>query len=170
LRLSSYDYSQDGAYFVTAVTEGRAALFGQIDDGDMRLSQLGAIVEQCWRDLVKHYPDVALDEFVVMPNHVHGVIWLRDAGRTGLKPAPTHDIGARHGLPEIVRAFKTFPARRINETRRAPGTPVWQRNYYERVIRNERELNAIREYIRANPPNWQHDREHVPTAEARRAA
>jgi len=127
----------------------------------MRLSHFGVIVERCWEDLVNHYPDVALDEFVVMPNHVRGVIWLRDAGRAGLKPAPTSEGGRRHGLPEIVRALKTFSARKINELRGTPGGPVWQRNYYERVVRSERELNAIREYIRANQLNWHLDRENV---------
>jgi putative transposase len=156
LRLPSYDYAEVGAYFITAVTEGRTALFGQIHDGDMRLSRFGAIVEQSWRDLVNHYPHVALDEFIVMPNHIHGVVWLRDPGRAGVKRAPT-----RHPLSEIIRAFKTFSARRINELRGTPGRSLWQRNYYERVVRHERELNAIREYIRANPLNWHLDRENV---------
>ena len=127
----------------------------------MRLSQFGSIVEDCWNDLINHYPHVALDEFVVMPNHVHGVIRLNDDGRAGLKPAPTDDGPRRHGLSKIVRAFKTFSARRINELRGTAGTPVWQRNYYERVVRNERELNAIREYTRANPLNWHLDKENA---------
>ena len=78
-----------------------------------------------------------------------------------MKPAPTRDVPRLQGLPEIVRAFKTFSARRINELRGTAGTPVWQRNYYERVVRNERELNAIREYIRANPLNWHLDKENA---------
>ena len=90
-----------------------------------------------------------------------GVIWLRGEGRASFKPAPMEGRPRQHGLSEIVRAFKTFSARRINELRGTPGTPVWQRNYYERVVRGERELNAIREYIRANPLNWHLDREHV---------
>jgi REP-associated tyrosine transposase len=162
LRLASYDYSEDGAYFVTAVTEGRAALFGRIDDSEMRLSQLGAIVEACWFDLPKHYNHLVVDEFIVMPNHIHGVVWLRRAGRPGFKPAPTNDGSRPHVLPEIVRAFKTFSARRINALRGTSGVAVWQRSYYERVIRDNRELNAIREYIRSNPVNWQLDREHLP--------
>jgi REP element-mobilizing transposase RayT len=87
--MPGYDYTEAGAYFITVVTEGRVPLLGQIHDGDMRLSQFGAIVEECWRDLLNHYPHVGLDEFVVMPNHFHGVVWLRDPGRAGLKPAPT---------------------------------------------------------------------------------
>jgi len=148
LRLPTWDYAETGAYFVTATTIDRRPIFGEI-------------VERCWHDLVAHYSNVALDQFCVMPNHVHGVIWIRGAGRAGLillrKDAPTPD--RRHGLPEIVRAFKTFSARRINEARGAPGTAVWQRNYYERVIRDDRELNAIREYIQTNPLRWHLDKE-----------
>ena len=159
--MAAYDYSEAGAYFVTAVTEGRCALFGDIRDSEMRLNCYGEIVEHCWYDLARHYSNVELDEFVVMPNHVHGVIILRSAEQAGSKPAPTDDLPRLHGLPEIVRAFKTFSARRINELRGTSGTPVWQRNYYERVVRNERELNAIREYVRANPLNWHLDKENA---------
>lgn len=112
--MPTYDYSEAGAYFITAVTEGRRALFGEVRDGEMRLSRYGVVVERCWHDLANHYLHAALDEFVVMPNHVHGVISLND-GRAGLKPASTGDAPRLHGLPEILRAFKTFSARRINE-------------------------------------------------------
>jgi REP element-mobilizing transposase RayT len=161
LRMPGHDYAGAGPYFITAVTEGRLALFGDVINEHMRLSRYGAIVENCWADLVNHYSHLTLDEFVVMPNHVHGVMWLRDAGRAGLKPAPTNHVRPQRGLSEIVRALKTFSAKRINELRGTPGVPVWQRNYYERVIRNEREVNAIRDYIGANPLNWQLDRENV---------
>ena len=87
--MPTYDYSEAGAYFITTVTEGRRALFGKVRDGEMRLSRYGDGVEHCWNDLVNHYSHVVLDEFVVMPNHVHGVIMLRSAERAGLKPAPT---------------------------------------------------------------------------------
>ncbi len=94
-----------------------------------------------------------------MPNHVHGIIffeeWVEPVG-AGLKPAPTTPI-KRHGLSEIVRAFKSFSARRINESRRMPGISVWQRNYFERVIRDEDKLNCIREYIIYNPLKWDLD-------------
>lgn len=159
LRIEAYDYSEAGAYFITAVTEGRVEALGQIHDGEMWLSRFGELVESCWRDLVNHYAHLDLDEFAVMPNHIHGVLWLRDAGRAGSKPAPTNNNQNRHGLSEIVRAFKTFSARRINELRGTPGTPVWQRNYYERIVRNELELNAIREYIQTNPLRWHLDKE-----------
>jgi hypothetical protein len=95
LRLPTWDYAETGAYFVTATTIDRRPIFGEIRDAEMRLSRFGEIVERCWHDLVAHYSNVALDQFCVMPNHVHGVIWIRGAGRAGLillrKDAPTPD-------------------------------------------------------------------------------
>ena len=119
---------------------------------------------QCWHDLVNHYPRVELDVFVVMPNHVHGIIVLTDVDRptdvgAGFKPALTPARSRPYGLPEIVRAFKTFSSRRINEAKSTPGEPVWQRNYYERVIRDEAELDHARRYIVGNPTNWPRDAE-----------
>ena len=178
IRLRGYDYARAGAYFVTIVTKERACLFGEIVNGEMRLNQFTCIVQAAWDELVRHYQRVECDAFVVMPNHIHGIIVLVDDGgvgpndvgaglkpargglgpaattRAGLKPAPT-----QRGLPEIIRAFKTFSARRINESRATPGAPVWQRNYYEHVVRGENELRRIREYIANNPLQWELDRE-----------
>lgn len=159
IRLHGFDYGQPGAYFVTVCTRDRACLFGEVVEGEMVLNAFGAIVQECWQDLPNHYPHVGLYEFVVMPNHVHGIIPL--TGETvgaGLRPAPTTDVvSRRHGLPEVVRAFKTFSARRVNELRRHPFASLWQRGYYEHVIRNERDLERIREYIVGNPVNWTKD-------------
>lgn len=160
LRLKGYDYSQAGAYFVTICAHGKACLFGDVIGSEMKVNELGRKVQAVWDDLPVHYPHVATDVFVVMPNHVHGVVVLR-AGlgsdhaemRAGFKPAPT----ARHGLSEIVRAFKTFSARRINEFRETSGAPVWQRNYYEHVIRDDADYNRIAEYIANNPQRWAED-------------
>ncbi|MEM1043538.1 MAG: transposase [Bacteroidota bacterium] len=176
VRLRGYDYAQPGAYFATVYLHDRqVSLLGDVRDGVMRLSEAGAIVESAWDHLPSHYSHVRLDVFVVMPNHIHGIIGLvdptdgscaTDVVGAGLKPAPT---GAsqngprrpkRHGLPEIVRGFKTFSARRINRARGMSGVPVWQRNYWERVIRNERELDLVRRYIRDNPARWHRDRMH----------
>ena len=162
IRLPGYDYAQAGAYFVTICTYNRDCLLGEILGSEMSLTRSGEVVLECWNDLPNHYSYVEIDEFVVMPNHVHGIMVLSDQQRknpnaqnvgAGLKPAPTK----RHPLPEIVRAFKTFSSRRINERRGSPGLPLWQRNYYERVIRNERELDAIRQYIVDNPAKWAED-------------
>jgi putative transposase len=161
IRLSGFDYSQDGAYFVTVCTQNRDGVFGEIEDGTMVLHSYGQIVFTVWHDLPDHYCHVTADQFVVMPNHIHGIMILsRDhvAGigvGGGLKPAPTAKM---HALPEIIRGFKTFSSRRINELRGTPGTKLWQRNYYEHIIRNDDELNRIRQYIIDNPINWATDR------------
>jgi putative transposase len=155
LRFSGYDYSCTGAYFITICTLDRQCLFGCIADGVMQLSRFGSVVEACWSDLPQHYAHVDLDYFVVMPNHIHGIVCLIDG-------AAIDERGkARHGLPEIVRAFKTS-SRRINSLRNK-NEPVWQRGYYEHIIRNEESLNQIREYIDINPARWHLDRENPDT-------
>ncbi len=180
IRLKGYDYSLVGGYFITTCTMKRNHLFGDIMNGEMRLNEYGETVQDVWRGLPMHHPHVVLDAFVIMPNHVHGIIVLSNdiagnvgAGlkpartndhanpivRAGLKPAPTKPDPTNHGLPEIVRAFKTFSARRINERRQTAGVGVWQRNYYEHIIRNDESLNQIRQYIADNPLQWEFDRE-----------
>jgi putative transposase len=156
IRLKNYDYAREGAYFVTICTADRkATLTGPA---------YRAIIEQTWTDLPNHYPNVQVDEFVVMPNHVHGIIVLTSEGNgwAGLRPAPTDEIAStqpakEYPLSEIVRAFKSFSARRINEVRQTPGIPFWQRNYYEHIIRNDIDLYEIREYIVNNPASWELD-------------
>ena len=157
IRLKGYDYSQAGAYFVTICTQNRELLLGEIVNGTMRVNPFGEIANACWDDLPRHYPYVKLDTFVVMPNHVHAIIGLADDAIAGadFNPAPA---GTRHGLAEIVRAFKTFSARRINILRNTLGTPVWQRNYYEHVVRDETDLNNIRQYVINNPVKWEEDK------------
>jgi putative transposase len=148
LRLPGYDYSQAGAYFVTACTQNRVVLFGEVIDGDVRLNEMGTIVQQIWDDLPTHYHGIDLDAFIVMPNHVHGIIILAD------------ESARRHAIPEIVRGFKTFSARRVNERAGKSGV-LWQRGYYEHVIRNEKALDRIRAYIANNPARWADDPENI---------
>jgi putative transposase len=152
------------------VTTGRNWLLGEIASQEMRLSAFGRLVQSVWYDLPKHYPRLECDAFVIMPNHIHGVIVLADvvSSGAGLKPAPTSSP-IHYGLSEIVRAFKTFSARRINEMRGTRGVSVWQRNYFEHVVRNEAELLRIREYVVNNPLQWELDLENpLPTANRRR--
>jgi putative transposase len=167
IRLAGWDYSQPGAYFVTIVTHDRKSIFGRIDEVGagskpapfaMKLSPEGRIVWETWFDLPNHITNIELGEFILMPNHVHFIIWilglrLARAG-AGLEPAPT---GAQTPLPEIVRQFKTFSARRINEMHGTPGQPIWQRNYYEHIIRDDEDYDRIAEYILGNPLSWEHD-------------
>ncbi|MGV8059749.1 MAG: transposase [Smithellaceae bacterium] len=158
IRLRDYDYSQAGAYFVTICVLRRECLFGEIIDGEMIMNEMGRIVLAVWTDLPNHYKHIILDEYMVMPNHVHGIINIVGAGlKPALtKPAPTEK---QQGLPEIIRGFKTFSSRRINVFCNKPGCSVWQRNYYERVIRNENELFLAREYVVHNPLKWELDKE-----------
>ena len=163
IRLKGYDYTRAGAYFVTLCTRERECSLGQIEDGIVILSEYGRLVERCWRDLPRHSPRVALDVFVVMPNHVHGVIWIVDIGRGTACRAPTVErLGQPipHSLPTIIRSFKSAVTKRINGLRATPSLPVWQRNYYERVIRDDDEWQRIREYIQMNPARWEEDENH----------
>ncbi len=159
IRMRSYDYSNPGAYFVTICTWQKECMFGHIVDGEMRLNEFGAVLNECWNRLVNHYFHIELDECIIMPNHMHFIINIVDTVGAGFKPAPTMTSRKRHGLPEIVRALKTFSSKQINVIRTTQGRPVWQRNYYERVIRNEKELFQIREYIQNNPRQWDLDKE-----------
>ena len=118
--------SQAGVYFVTMCTKNREYLFGNVVNDEMVLNEYGNIVENVWYNLGKHYQNIKLDKFVVMPNHTHGVIVLIDMDivGAGLKPAPT-DLTKCYSLSEIVRAFKTFSSRHINELRKTQGVLVW---------------------------------------------
>ena len=155
-RLKHFDYSSNGAYFVTICTKNRECVFGNVINGEMKLSDRGKIVEQCWDDLPNHYLNCILDTFVIMPNHVHGIIIIDNPVEAGFKPASTNK--KHHGLFEIIRAFKTFSSRKINQIQKSFYFR-WQRDYYEHVIRNDEELNRVREYIINNPVQWELDNE-----------
>jgi REP element-mobilizing transposase RayT len=182
LRLKGYDYAQAGAYFVTICTQGRVCLFGEVVDGAMRLNEFGEMVRGCWLAIPDHFPHVALDAFVIMPNHVHGIVWIVDAttDAVGNVVGATHaSVRATHASPlpslpqpllrprgpqrrsigAVVGSFKSAAARCINAYRKTPGIPIWQRNYYEHVIRNEASLDGVRAYIVNNPLQWALDRE-----------
>jgi len=164
IRLKNYDYGQQGAYDVTVCTRDQKEVFGDIINDEMVLNETGKIVEFTWMDLTQHNDNIELDEFIIMPNHIHGIIIIAGAGSkpalkdkgAGLEPAPT-----QHGLPEIVRQFKTFSARRINQINKTQDRHLWQRNYYEHIIRDQRDLERIREYIRNNPAKWAYDEENI---------
>ncbi len=165
IRLPDYDYRNPGAYFITICTHERQSLFGKIVSGQMVLNPYGEIAAACWKELPSHYQGITNETFIVMPNHVHGIIVIEDGNRrAGLRPAPT----ITHSLFEMVRAFKAFSSRRINELRNSRGNPVWQRGYYEHVIRGENEFSEIGEYITFNPAKWETDCEN-PDAKAVRS-
>jgi putative transposase len=162
LRLKDYDYSQPGAYFVTICTKDREHRFGEIVGGQMRQNDLAAVVQSCWDDLPNHYPNVGLDEFVIMPNHVHGIVIIMDdpVGATSRRP-PTGAGKPRPYLGNVVAYFKYQSAKRINEISNTPGAHVWQRGYYDHIIRDNRSMERIRDYIRENPQRWSSDKENA---------
>jgi putative transposase len=161
LRLKDYNYTQPGPYFVTTVTHGRECLFGNVVDGEMQLSDTGQIVADTWQWLGSQYPYLELGAAVGMPNHFHGIILIGDPSRRGgSRPAPTKI----KPLGQLVGTFKTVSAKRINLLHGTPGLPVWQRDFYERVIRDQNELERIHQTIRDNPANWQEDAEYAKSA------
>lgn len=190
IRLKGYDYTQAGAYFVTLCAQDRARVFGAVVGREMWPNEYGREVANCWLWLAERYPYVTLDGWVVMPNHVHGIIMITDhtdsdggrggsdGGRGGSRTAPTglHDTSTgrpddpdtrgsgiaapqRKPLGRLIGAFKTVSTRRVNEIRSTPGAKLWQRNYYEHVIRDDPSLRRIRQYIANNPSRWELDRE-----------
>ncbi|WP_019504434.1 transposase [Pleurocapsa sp. PCC 7319] len=164
IRLKGYDYSQAGFYFVTICCYQRQCLFGDIVNGLMQLNQYGEIVAETYQSLSFRYSYINLDEWIIMPNHFHGIIVLTDKPCRGVsRNAPTPPINSkpkRKPLGRLIGAFKTVSTKKINLIRNAPGSSVWQRNYYEHIIRNQKSLNNIRQYIINNPISWNVDQLH----------
>ncbi len=180
LRLKEYDYSSAGVYFVTVCAHNRECLFGDIIDGEMVLNDAGKMVERCWLEIPDHYPSVELDEFVIMPNHFHGILYIHEIESTvgaplvGALEGNENELSQLHGQPQgiaptvtlgkIVGEYKSLTTllyvRGVNELQwKRFNTRLWQRNYYEHIIRDESDLNRIREYIINNPARWQDDEE-----------
>jgi REP element-mobilizing transposase RayT len=189
-RLKEYDYRQTGAYFVTICSYQRACIFGKIISGNMHINDFGQIVLSCWQQIPIHFSNTVMDAFVVMPNHIHGIILITNypAGPCQasleeqiINPDP---VGARHASPlqrqqpinpvgprqaspawrhpslgHLVGAFKSASTRQIRNCVGLADFAVWQRNYYEHIIRNDKSLTRIREYIFNNPLSWHLDRE-----------
>jgi len=163
IRLPGYNYASAGAYFVTIVTKQRECLF--TDDA------MQTIVDESWRWVGEQYDHVELDYYVVMPNHLHAILSISEPRRGGSRTAPTEPQGALKPLGRLIGAFKTVSTQRVNALRNTPGAPVWQRDFFDRIIRNEAELNRIRQYILDNPANWNLDPENpVATLESAAAA
>jgi len=162
IRLRGYDYSSSGAYFVTVCTKNKECLFGDIVDWTMRLNQAGELIHEVWDELPRHYAGIDLDIFVAMPNHIRGIIVLTDTPVVGAGLALPSGRGAASGAPtlgHVIRTFKSITAINVNRLLTRTGQPLWQRNYYEHIIRNETSLDPIREYVSMNPQNWMTDRE-----------
>ncbi len=155
LRLRDHDYASRGAYFVTICTHNRAAVLGCIRNDRVDLSRLGSMVEAEWQTTSHLRDDVRMDAYVVMPNHLHGILWLR--GDHEGEPIPGKGR-RRRTLGSIVSAFKAA-ATRVARAEHGWQGPFWQRNYYERVVRDREELLRLREYIKLNPLRWALDEE-----------
>lgn len=162
IRLQGYDYTQPGKYFITICTQGHVCLFGDVVNGEMRLNGCGRIARDEWLKTADLRQRVQLDAFIVMPNHIHGIIVLTDDGRreTLFRTPTTEQFGkpTSDSIPTIVRLFKSSVTTRINKLLGTPGTSVWQRNYYEHIVRDDGSLNRIRQYIENNPARWSTDR------------
>ncbi|MBI2919330.1 MAG: transposase [Chloroflexi bacterium] len=163
IRLPGYDYAQAGAYFLTIVAHDRECLFGEIVNGGMSPNSAGLAIESQWLNTPQLRPQAVLDEYVVMPNHFHAIVVIIGERRGVLQYAPTQYAptfrSPSQTVGAIVRGFKSATTKRINVVRVAPGLPVWQRNYYEHIIRNEASLHHIRQYIANNPARWTFDPE-----------
>ncbi len=166
IRLRGYDYTQPGAYFVTVCTYRWKHMLGNVVDGRVVLNPFGKIVEEMWLKIADVRPHLSMDEYVVMPNHVHGIVMIHtrpeNVGATHWV-APTNKTDQPHGpapdsLGAIIGQFKAVATKGVNRTRDTPGRAIWQRNYYEHIIRNDKALNRIREYIHYNPRRWHLDR------------
>jgi len=155
-RLQHYDYTRAGAYFVTICTWQRAHLFGQIVGGKIELSPRGEVVSEEWLRSARIRPEVELDSFVVMPNHLHGIVCLDGRGTpAGSRiPRSSHPHRESASLSSLIAGFKQAVTLRGRRTQDASGQRLWQRNYYEHVIRTEAELSAVRRYIEENPLRW----------------
>jgi REP element-mobilizing transposase RayT len=173
LRLDGYDYSQPGGYFITTNIIHPEIQLSTVIQGDLLLNPFGQIVKSCWLSLPRHYTNITLDEYCIMPNHFHGIITIHEQGsggssnlsRTDERQDALPDKGqsqqektrhyCNHSISEIIRAFKSFSAKRINRSLHIPGQRIWQRSFYDRIIRNEADLNRIRAYILDNPSQWE---------------
>ena len=172
IRLPNYDYSRSGIYFITICTHQKQCLFGEIDHEKMLLNQIGNIVREEWLKSSQIRQEIELDKYVIMPNHLHGIVMIHNndlkigdrsaIDDQGASLAPLQDITRRRkprSLSSFVASFKSSVTKRIKIFCTQPNPRIWQRNYYESIVRNERHLNQVRQYIIDNPQKWLEDTE-----------
>jgi putative transposase len=155
MRLPTFDYSVDGAYFVTICVQGRRCLLGHNIDDRVILTPTGEMATACWQAVPGHFSGDGLGLYVVMPNHFHGIVWISSDTSCGGKASTRSE--ERPTLGRIVGWFKYESTKRINALRGTPGLQVWQRNYYDHIVRTEEGLYKIAEYIEGNPLSWKRD-------------
>lgn len=168
IRLKGYDYAQSGGYFVTIYIYQRQCWFGEIRNGRMYVNHIGYIVAQEWVRSSQMRQEVELDEWVIMPNHIHGIVSIainKNVGAQGFAPLdapasnPAHLCRKPRSLSSFIAGFKSSVTQQINIIRQSSGIPIWQRNYHERIIQDEQSLHTIQQYIINNPQRWADDHE-----------
>ncbi len=173
IRLQGWDYRAAGYYFVTICSFRRENTFGDVVDSAMVLSELGKIIEAEWLQTAVIRDHITLDQFIIMPNHLHGILVFDNptvgaSGSLALEPNTPSTKGRATGTPlqnaslgNVIGQFKSVVTKKYNKLQNNKGIKIWQRGYYERIVRNERELNAIRQYIQENPIRWVEDRDNL---------
>ena len=166
-RLKYWDYSSNGAYFITICTKNREYFLGEIIDGEMQLSEIGKIVQKYWLEIPDHFSFIVLGHFIIMPNHVHGIVVIDKAhnvetrhclvSTTGMKTINRFQNQGKHTISSIIGSYKSICTKTINKIQNKIFFK-WQSRFYDHIIRNENELNQIREYIVNNPIKWDLDR------------
>jgi REP element-mobilizing transposase RayT len=160
IRIQGFDYGSPGAYFLTICARDLLPIFGNIVDERVNLTDIGRIVQNAWEAIPDHFPHVDLDAYVVMPNHIHGILYIdRRLRRYDDSDRAFGDVPLG-SIPIVVRTFKAAVTREVNRLGGFKGS-VWQRNYYEHVIRNEQSLNKLQEYIMDNPLKWNLDEHNI---------
>jgi putative transposase len=166
IRLKEYDYVQAGAYFVTICSSNKQSIFGRVEEDAVRLNALGRVVDECWRQIPDHFANAEVDEYLIMPNHLHGIIVLecRDTihrVRESSSESKTESFGnpIAGTIPTIIRTFKAAVTRESRRLGLITGEKLWQGGYFERIIRNKDSMMKAREYIVNNPLRWSLDKE-----------
>ena len=161
LRLQGYDYTQYNFYFVTVCVKDRQNRFGEIRNGEMMSNDAGRMVDESWQEIPKRFGNCRLDVYVIMPNHIHGIIEINNNVEAG-SPGPNPEGGETpplriESLSDMMGYFKYQSTKRINVLLNSQGRSVWQRSFHDHIIRNEQALNHIREYVQTNPARWSED-------------
>ncbi len=160
IRLQRISYAEHGAYFLTLVTHDRIPLFGEIENGEVKISQVGLVVRGEWVGSATMRPHLVLDEFVIMPNHLHAIVGLAKEDPSARSAAlRTSRDRAPASISSFIAGFKAATTRRIREHLRNPHFQVWQPRFHDHVIRDDRDFDEIREYIHNNPVQWEFDQE-----------
>ncbi len=159
IRLQNYDYTQAGAYFITLCTYKRQCILGEVVADKVQLTHAGEVARECWDAIPDHFPQVELDAYVIMPNHSHSILVIT-VGATHASPLLSPRGPHPQSVGAIIGSFKSAVTKQLNLLHHTPGRTVWQRNYYEHIIRDKNDLDHIRRYIADNPAQWAEDENH----------